>query len=72
MGASAILFLLANYQDFFTASLIIESNLVFKHLLHLIKAPFTAIWALMKIIGKNYTWTIIVGGNVVMLLALIL
>ena len=41
MGASAILFLLANYQDFFTASLIIESNLVFKHLLHLIKAPFT-------------------------------
>jgi len=41
MGASTILYLLAKYQDFFTASLIIESNSIFKELLHLIKTPFT-------------------------------
>ena len=41
MGASAILYLLSKYQDFFTASLIIESNLIFKESLHLIKTPFT-------------------------------
>ena len=41
MGASAILFLLAKYQDFFTASLIIDSNLIYEELLHLIKIPFT-------------------------------
>jgi hypothetical protein len=41
MGASTILFLLSKYQNFFTASLIIESNLIFEELLHLIKTPFT-------------------------------
>ena len=41
MGASTILFLLSKYQDFFTASLIIESNFIFEELLHLIKTPFT-------------------------------
>ena len=41
MGASATLFLLSKYQDFFTASLIIESNLIYEELLHLIKTPFT-------------------------------
>ena len=41
MGASTILYLLSKYQDFFTGSLIIESNLVFEELLHLIKIPFT-------------------------------
>jgi len=41
MGASTILFLLSKYRDFFTASLIIESNLIFEELLHLIKTPFT-------------------------------
>jgi len=41
MGASTTLFLLSKYQDFFTASLIIESNLIFEELLHLIKTPFT-------------------------------
>ena len=41
MGTSTILFLLSKYQDFFTASLIIESNFIFEELLHLIKTPFT-------------------------------
>ena len=41
MGASTILYILSKYQDFFTASLIIESNLIFKESLHLIKTPFT-------------------------------
>ncbi len=34
----------------------------------LIKAPITAVWALMKIIGKNFTWTAITGGAVIILL----
>jgi len=41
MGATTILFLLSKYQDFFTASLIIESNFIFGELLHLFKTPFT-------------------------------
>ena len=41
IGASTILFLLSKYQDFFTASLIIESNFIFDELLHLIKTPLT-------------------------------
>jgi len=41
MGASTILYLLAKYQDFSTASLIIESSSIFEELLHLIKTPFT-------------------------------
>ena len=38
----------------------------------MIKAPVTAIWALMKIVGKNYTWTIITGGSVVLLLTVVI
>ena len=34
----------------------------------IIKAPVTAVWAIMKILGKNFTWTIITGGAVVILL----
>ena len=38
----------------------------------LIKAPVTAVWALMKIVGKNFTWTIITGGAVVLLLTMVI
>ena len=38
----------------------------------LIKAPVTAVWAFMKIIGKNYTWTIITGGAVVLLVSFVI
>ena len=38
----------------------------------LIKAPVTAIWAIMKIVGKNYTWTIITGGAVLILLIIVI
>ena len=34
----------------------------------IIKAPITAAWAVMKIMGKNFTWTIITGGAVIVLL----
>ena len=34
----------------------------------IIKAPITAVWAVMKIMGKNFTWTIITGGAVIVLL----
>ena len=38
----------------------------------LIRAPITAIWAIMKIVGKNTTWTIITGGAVVVLLTCVI
>ena len=38
----------------------------------LIKAPITAVWAIFKIVGKNYTWTIITGGAVVILLTFVI
>ena len=34
----------------------------------IIKAPITAVWAVMKIMGKNFTWTAITGGAVMVLL----
>ncbi len=38
----------------------------------LIKAPITAVWALMKIVGKNFTWTIITGGAVFVLITFVI
>ena len=38
----------------------------------LIKAPITAVWAIMKIVGKNFTWTAITGGAVLVLLITII
>ncbi len=37
----------------------------------LIKAPVTAIWALIKILNKNVTWTIIVGAFVIVILVIL-
>ena len=34
----------------------------------MIKAPLTAVWALMKIVNKNYEWSVITGSAVVILL----
>ncbi len=38
----------------------------------MIKAPLTAIWAILKILGKSYTWTMITGGCVVVLLVTVI
>ena len=37
----------------------------------LIKAPITAIWALKKIIGKNFTWTVVTASAVLILIIMI-
>lgn len=34
----------------------------------IIKAPITAIWAVLKILDKNYTWSAITGGAVLILI----
>ena len=38
----------------------------------LIKAPITAVWALMKIVGKDFTWTAITGGAVFVLITFVI
>ena len=37
----------------------------------LIKAPITAIWAIKKILGKNFTWSVITGSAVLILIVMI-
>ncbi len=37
----------------------------------LIKAPITAVWALKKIIGKNFTWSVVTGSAVLILIIMI-
>ena len=37
----------------------------------LIKAPITAVWAILKILGKNYKWSIATGVAVVIMLSVI-
>ena len=70
------LFSMEEIKKFNTSSLItrttndvtnVESFLIMG-LQTIIKAPVTAVWAIMKILGKNFTWTIITGGAVVILL----
>lgn len=34
----------------------------------IVKAPITAVWAIMKILGKNFTWSAITGGAVLILI----
>lgn len=34
----------------------------------LVKAPITAVWAVMKILGKNFTWSGVTGGAVLILI----
>lgn len=34
----------------------------------LVKAPITAVWAIMKILDKNFTWSAITGGAVLILI----
>lgn len=37
----------------------------------LIKAPITAIWAIKKILGKNFTWSVVTGSAVLVLIIMI-
>lgn len=34
----------------------------------IVKAPITAVWAIMKILDKNFTWSAITGGAVIILI----
>lgn len=38
----------------------------------LIKAPITAIWAIKKILGKNFTWSVVTGSAVLILITMII
>lgn len=38
----------------------------------IIKAPITAVWAVLKILDKNYTWSMITGGAVLVLIITVL
>lgn len=38
----------------------------------LIKAPITAIWAIKKILGKNFTWSVVTGSAVLVLIIMII
>lgn len=38
----------------------------------IIKAPITAVWAVLKILDKNYTWSMITGGAVLVLILTVL
>ena len=38
----------------------------------IIKAPITAVWAILKILDKNYTWSMITGGAVLVLIITVL
>ena len=49
----------------------VESMLTFG--LHMmIKAPITAIWAIGKIVNRSFEWTAIIGGAVLILLAMVI
>ena len=37
----------------------------------LIKAPITAVWAVLKILNKNVSWSIVTGVAVVFLLSVV-
>lgn len=38
----------------------------------IIKAPILAVWAILKILGKSWQWTVVTGGAVVALMCIIL
>ena len=37
----------------------------------IIKAPITAIWAILKILNKNFTWSMLTGGAVLILITMV-
>ncbi len=37
----------------------------------IVKAPITAVWAIMKILNKNFTWSAITGGAILILISTI-
>lgn len=38
----------------------------------IIKAPILAVWAILKILGKSWQWTVVTGGAVVVLMCIVL
>lgn len=73
-------FSLAEINKFSTSSLITRStnditqvqNIVAMGLQLIIKAPITAVWAVLKIIGKGWEWTAATGGAIAVLIIIIL
>ena len=72
-------FSLAEINKFSTASLITRStnditqvqNIVAMGLQLIIKAPITSVWAITKILGKGWEWTVATGGAILVLLMFI-
>ncbi len=73
-------FSMAEIGKFSTASLITRStndvtqvqNLIVMGLQMLIKAPIMAVWAIMKIMNKQWEWTLATGVAVVVLMAVVI
>lgn len=73
-------FSLEEINKFSTASLITRStnditqvqNIVAMGLQLIIKAPITAIWAVCKILGKGWEWTLATGGAILVLVVIII
>ena len=72
-------FSMEEINRFSTSSLITRSTndvtqvqmLIVLALQLLIKAPITAVWAVSKIAGKGYEWTLITGGAVLVLIIMV-
>lgn len=73
-------FSLGEIKKFSTSSLITRTTndvtnlemLLSMGLQLLIKAPITAIWAIKKILGKNFTWSVVTGSAVLVLIIMII
>jgi len=72
-------FSMAEINKFSTSSLITRSTndvtqlqrLFAMGLQVMIKAPITAVWAILKILGKSWEWTAVTAGSVLLLLILL-
>lgn len=73
-------FSLEEINGFSTASLITRSTndimqvqmAIAMGLQVIIKAPILAVWAILKILGKSWQWTVVTGGAVVVLMCIVL
>lgn len=73
-------FSMEEINSFSTASLITRSTndisqvqmIVSMGLQAIIKAPILAVWAIMKILGKSWQWSVVTGGAVLVLLVMVI
>ena len=64
-------FSMEEIKKFKTSSLITRTTNDITNIQMFIKAPITAVWAILKILGKNYRWSIATGVAVVVMLSVI-